>query len=229
MTVMRYNPEQVDYLAAEYVLGTLHGGARRRFDRLITDRADVRIAVWRWERHLNEIASGIEPRRPPQRVWRNIRRRIDLSQTVKPTWFTRWRNLWLVLPTAAATAWLAIAIFPITAIDRVAVFADQNAQALWVISADLDKGELQTEAVNAPALASGSSYELWVLPADNQPPMSLGLLPISAGSVESQISTQLIEALAGASQLAISLEPAGGSPTGLPTGPVVYAASLVTI
>ena len=229
MTVMRYDPEQVEYLAAEYVLGTLHGAARRRFDQLVTDRADVRFAVWRWERHLNGFASGLEPRRPPQRVWRNIRRRIDYSQPKKSTLLGRWRGLWLALPTAAAAAWLAIAILPTTTIERVAVFADQNAEALWVVSADLDKGFLQTEAVNAPALDSGSSYELWVLPANNQPPMSLGLLPISAGPVESQISAQLTEALADASQLAISLEPAGGSPTGLPTGPVVYAASLVTI
>ena len=226
---MRYDPDQVEYLAAEYVLGTLQGAARRRFDGLITDRADVRFAVWRWERHLNGIASGLEPHRPPQRVWNNIRQRIDSSQPAKPTWLARWRNLWFALPAAAAAVWLAFAIFPITTIERVAVFADQNADALWVISADLDKGELYAEAVNAPALAGGKSYELWVLPANNQPPMSLGLLPISAGSVESQISAQLSEALAGASQLAISLEPAGGSPTGLPTGPIVYAASLVTI
>ncbi len=226
---MRYDPKQIEYLAAEYVLGTLHGAARQRFDQLMTDRADVRFAVWRWERHLNGFASGLEPRRPPRRVWKNIRQRIDQSHSTKSTWLARWRGLWLALPTAAAAAWLAIAILPTTTIERVAVFADQNAEALWVISADLDKGFLQTEAVNAPALDSGKSYELWVLPPDNQPPLSLGLLPISAGSVESQISAQLIAALAGASQLAISLEPAGGSPTGLPTGPVVYQASLVTI
>ncbi len=226
---MRYDPEQVDYLAAEYVLGTLHGAARRRFDRLVTDRADVRIAVWRWERHLNGIAGGLEPRKPPRRVWNNIRRRIDRSQPKKSTWLARWRALWLAVPTAAAAAWLAIAILPTTNIDRVAVFAGQNAEALWVVSADLDTGILQTEALNAPALASGNSYELWVLPANSQPPISLGLLPITTGPMESEISVKLIDALAGASQLAISLEPAGGSPTGLPTGPVVYAASLVTI
>ena len=59
---MRYDAEQVEYLAAEYVLGTLHGAARRRFDRLITEQANVRFTVWRWERHLNGIASALEPR-----------------------------------------------------------------------------------------------------------------------------------------------------------------------
>ena len=109
-----------------------------------------------------------------------------------------------------------------------AVFANQDAEALWVISADLDKGLIQTEAVNAPAVASDSSYELWVLP-DEGPPLSLGLLPLSAGFIETPISAQLATALASAGRLAISLEPAGGSPTGIPTGPVVYVASLVAI
>ena len=63
---MRYDAAQVEHLAAEYVLGTLQGAARRRFDRLITDRADVRFSVWRWERHLNGFASGLEPHKPPR-------------------------------------------------------------------------------------------------------------------------------------------------------------------
>ena len=134
----------------------------------------------------------------------------------------------LALPTAIAAAWLAVALLPAPTAERMAVFADQNAETLWVISADLDQGLLQTEAVNAPASASNTSYELWVLPAEG-PPLSLGLLPVIAGSVETQISAQLVAALAGAGRLAISVEPVGGSPTGLPTGPVVYQASLVTI
>lgn len=225
---MRYDAAQVEPLAAEYVLGTLQGPARRRFDRLITDRADVRFTVWRWERHLNGFASGLEPRKPPRRVWKNVRHRIDLSQPAKTAFHGRWRGFLLALPTAIAAAWLAVALLPAPTAERMAVFADQNAEALWVISADLDQGLLQTEAVNAPALASNTSYELWVLPAEG-PPLSLGLLPVIAGSVESQISAQLVAALAGAGRLAISVEPAGGSPTGLPTGPVVYQASLVTI
>ena len=225
---MRYDAAQVEYLAAEYVLGTLHGPARRRFDRLITDRADVRFTVWRWERHLNGFASGLEPRKPPRHVWRNIRDRVNLSQPAKTASLQRWRGLWLAIPTAVAAAWLTVALLPVPTAERIAVFADQNAEALWVISADLDKGLIQTEAVHVPALASDSSYELWILPAEG-PPLSLGLLPLDLGSVETPISAQLVTALAGAGRLAISLEPAGGSPTGLPTGPVVYVASLVTI
>ncbi len=225
---MRYDAEQVEYLAAEYVLGTLHGAARRRFDRLITERANVRFAVWRWERHLNGFASGLEPRQPPRHIWRNIHDRLNLSQTAKSTFTQRWRGLWVALPTAVAAAWLAIALLPTPTAERMAVFADQNAEALWVISTDLDERLLQIQAINAPSIADDSDYELWILRAD-QPPLSLGLLPVVPGSIETQISVQLVAALTTSARLAISLEPAGGSPTGLPTGPVVYQASLVTI
>ena len=76
---MRYDAEQVESLAAEYVLGTLHGAARRRFDRLMTDRTDVRFAVWRWERNLNGFVTGLKPQQPRRQVWKNIRQRIDAS------------------------------------------------------------------------------------------------------------------------------------------------------
>jgi len=225
---LRYDAPQVDRLAAEFVLGTLQSAARRRFETLMTERADVRFAVWRWERHLNGFASGLVPQNPPQRVWRNIRRRIDPAQPAKTAVLQRLRGFWLALPAAAAAAWLAIALVTVPGADRVAVFSGANAEALWVISADLDRSVLQTEAVNARAAAADSSYELWVLQADG-PPLSLGLLNIEPGSVEIPLSDELANALGSAAGLAITLEPAGGSPTGLPTGPIVYQASLVSI
>ena len=225
---MRYDAEQVDYLAAEYVLGTLHGAARRRFDRLMTDRAEVRFAVWRWERYLNGFIDGLRPQKPRRHVWKNIRNRINLARPEKTAFIRRWRGLWVALPTAIAAAWLAIALLPAPNAERMAVFADQNAEALWVISTDLDQALLQIQAINAPTPTDDSSFELWILRA-NQPPLSLGLLPVVPGSSETRISAQLVAALATSARLAVSVEPAGGSPTGLPTGPVVYQASLITI
>ena len=223
---MRYTPAQIDSLSPEYVLGTLQGPARRRFDRLIADRADVRRSVWRWERDLSDLTNNLEPRTPPRHVWRNIRRRIEVPQ---PGLFERWRGLWVALPAALAAAWLAIALFPATAFERVAVFAGQDAQVLWVISANMDTGVLRTETVNGADLEAGRSFELWLLPADGRPPISLGLLSNDPGSFESQISSNLLATLSDAHTLAISIEPEGGSPTGQPTGPVVYQATIVAI
>ena len=71
-------------------------------------------------------------------------------------------------------------------------------------------------------------YELWMLPAEGSP-RSLGLMPVNGESSETVFSPALLDALRSAQGLAVSIEPAGGSTTGLPTGPVVYQASLIDL
>lgn len=63
----------------------------------------------------------------------------------------------------------------------------------------------------------GRDLELWLLPV-GEPPMSLGLVP-GSGRVSVALGSALTERLAGAF-IAISDEPPGGSPSGLPTGQV---------
>jgi len=47
---MRYEaPDLLDQLAGQYVLGTLRGRARRRFERVIENNPAARAAVQRWE------------------------------------------------------------------------------------------------------------------------------------------------------------------------------------
>lgn len=225
---MKFTAAQIDALSAEYVLGTLHGPARRRFEQLQSERGDVRVAVWRWERHLNGLSDGLKSAPPPGRVWKRIRERIDSTTERSASTSSWWRSFWLAVPAAAAIAWLALSLLPLQPQLQVAVFADTNADALWIVSANLDEGSVRTEAVSAVPLASGTSFELWVLPADG-PPQSLGLLPEYPNAVDVTISPALRAALAGSGRLAISVEPAGGSTTGLPTGPVVYQASLLRI
>jgi anti-sigma-K factor RskA len=73
---MRYSsPQLVERLAAEYALGTLHGGARRRFERLLMDRADIRLAVSIWQTRLAPLASSIKPVQPPPTQWQAISER----------------------------------------------------------------------------------------------------------------------------------------------------------
>jgi len=47
------------------------------------------------------------------------------------------------------------------------------------------------------------------------------------GVASETVPPELLARLAGAKALAISLEPKGGSPTGQPTGPVLWVAPLV--
>ena len=72
-----------------------------------------------------------------------------------------------------------------------------------------------------------NAFELWLLPADKSKPISLGLLPQQGNAVVKV--TDEVALLLASSGLAVSLEPLGGSPTGQPTGAVLYQGKLSQI
>jgi anti-sigma-K factor RskA len=111
---------------------------------------------------------------------------------------------------------------------QVAIVENNDNQPMWVITANTADGTIRARAVNAQAAAVDQAYELWMLPADG-PPRSLGLLPVNGGVASHDIAPALLALLSNAQGLAISLEPAGGSPTGQPTGPVLFQAPIVEL
>ena len=80
------DPELINRLSAEYVLGTLRGRARQRFQRLMLSSPQVREATWQWEQQLNQIGSAITAVPPDAKVWQRISQRIDPdgSQVAEP-------------------------------------------------------------------------------------------------------------------------------------------------
>ncbi|TIR45483.1 MAG: anti-sigma factor, partial [Mesorhizobium sp.] len=75
--------------------------------------------------------------------------------------------------------------------------------------------------------AAGKDFELWMIEGKNAP-VSMGVIP-AGQTARMTISPAVQERLAQGAVLAVSLEPAGGSPTGQPTGPVVAAGDLKSI
>jgi anti-sigma-K factor RskA len=72
--------------------------------------------------------------------------------------------------------------------------------------------------------AQGHDFELWVIEGQNAP-RSLGVIPVGA-SMRMPVAQDLQTMIGSGATFAISMEPAGGSPSGTPTGPVVAAGSL---
>jgi anti-sigma-K factor RskA len=220
------NRELVDRLAAEYVLGTLRGRARRRFERWLVS-PQVGEIVKGWEERL----AGLEPRldkvTPPSTVWRGIENRLELRR--RPA--TRWLAIAASLLFFAVIGFYAIRKPPappaLAATHRALI--QENAQTIyWSVELLGDNQELAVHVQTAHELEAGKALELWVLPApdvNNGQPVSLGLLP-TRGAERRVLTAAQRAALVGARQLAVSLEPAGGSPTGLPTGPVLHVAAL---
>ena len=86
----------------------------------------------------------------------------------------------------------------------------------WLVSAQTGRDTLKVRVEGRPRVQPERSPELWWIGSDGSP-RSLGLLP-TEGEVE--LAIQPLKP-APAPVFAVSLEPRGGSTTGLPTGPVV--------
>jgi anti-sigma-K factor RskA len=95
-----------------------------------------------------------------------------------------------------------------------------TAHAQWRVERTTDAHHLRIVTLATIAANPQQVYELWALPRDGKPPVSLGLLP-RQGDIARPLTDRQSAALLAAGKLAVSIEPPGGSPTGAPTGPVV--------
>jgi anti-sigma-K factor RskA len=226
------DPKDRHLLAAEYVLGTLRGSARRRFERMREEDAKYCKDAEDWENKLNLLAEGLPGVEPPESVWQGIERRLSGQGPAKVLWRSAsfWRGVSAVA-TAVAAALLILFIqtqppAPPAVPSQVAVLSDKDSHPAWLIRTDFGQRMLAVEALQPQDKPTDTSFELWMIPGANQPPRSLGLLAPS-GTLRIPLSDPQLEILKRSGALAVSLEPAGGSPTGLPTGPVLYQGALV--
>jgi anti-sigma-K factor RskA len=219
------NPEIIDRLASEYVLGTLRGPARRRFERWRAGTPFVDQRCRFWEERLMHLAKGVTPEQPPAHVWPAILRRLNLT-TRQPA-LRRFRSfalaasVLLVVGVAALMYWRSLPALRATA---VATISAKSGEHVWELEVFGNADRLVAHAEKLPARLPGSDYELWALPK-GAAPVSLGILP-AAGASSRTLTLMQKQALANSSQVAVSIEPLGGSPTGQPTGTIVYVAPL---
>jgi anti-sigma-K factor RskA len=207
------NRELVDRLAAEYVLGTLRGRARRRFERWLLS-PQVGALVKAWEDRLAGLEPPLKGVTPPAAAWQGIEKRLGLRKLRRAP-LSRW------LAVAASVALVAlVSVFALRQEPDVTqkAFIQANAQTIyWRVELLGDNEELSLHVHQVHDLPPGKSHELWVIPAgEGAAPVSLGLLP-HTGDHHRVLTAAQRAALKGATTIAVSLEPAGGSPNGSPT------------
>ena len=222
-------PELRERLAAEYALGTLRGRARERLKRWMRDDAELAREVAKWEARLAPLAQAVAPVAPPARVWNALQTRLEGARDAgHKLSFSVWKALgWMA--SGAAAALIAVAILlpsrePAHA-AYVAVLSDpKTTRAVLVATAGQADKVLRVNTLDPSIQVSGRSLELWALPRDGKP-KSLGV--IGAERAALRLDAPADKALGNVPALAISLEPPGGSPTGQPTGPVLYSGPCV--
>ena len=221
------NRELLDRLAAEYVLGTLRHRARRRFERWLLS-PQVGAIVKAWEERLAGLEPQLAPVAPPAAVWHGIEEKLALRRMHR-----RPAARWMAIAASLAFFVMAGVLLTwqpgdVTTVPPLALTAESSLQAdpqtiYWRVAILGSNQELDLHVQNVHDLPPGKSHELWALP-EGGAPVSLGLLP-HTGDHHRVLNAAQQAALAGSKQIAVSLEPEGGSPTGAPTE-VLFAAPL---
>ena len=224
------HPQLADVLASGYVAGTLRGPARRRFEALLPSHPALRRAVQEWQDRLMPLTSALKPQAPSAAVWQNIEDKLWPAPAAEPWWQKLY--LWRGLSGAALAAVVGLAVLvatpPPAQAPVVVVLQSLPGQAgqpglagAVVASFSGDGRALVARPLMPVSLQSDRVLELWWAKAEG-PPKSLGLMKADGTTVLSR--GQLPGGLKGSGldYMAVSIEPPGGSPTGQPTGPVVY-------
>ena len=219
-------PERRRALAADYAIGLMPPTARKRFEHLLQDDAPLRAELARWNTHLSQLTEPLLEQPVPDHVWQAIVARIEPQTLHVPAKRPFWS--WVRLSALACSLLIALTVGLLYNRDSVqykATLLSGTAQPGLSIEAHSDY--LKVRPLELAAVDGGRSLELWAIPVEGKP-VSLGLIPRDGdGRITlSQTQQQLIRIPV---VLAVSLEPQGGSPTGQPTGPVLYQGPLASL
>jgi anti-sigma-K factor RskA len=219
-------------LASEYVLGTLKGGARRRFEGWLYNDADLRNITAEWRQRLEPMAEFTTPVAPPRRVWKQIEQRLHLVPQGGWASFrdslSFWRSLGLASSAIAALLVIVMStqLMSTPQISHVATLMDEKSQTALLLTADSRHDTLEVRMVGNAPVPTDKELELWAVPKSGNP-RSLGLLA-DKGSVKLALSSRAIGN--DVALLAVTLEPRGGSPDpNGPTGPILYKGNWVRL
>jgi anti-sigma-K factor RskA len=258
----RNKAELRERLASEYVLGTLGGGARRRFQTWLANDAALRQTVDEWETRLSPMAVSVREVAPPKSVWLGVEKRIGArapsagQAATKPSlWesLSFWRGLGLGASGCAAALMAFVAFRPAQVIEvpkiqivektverivekpvqvampmdgtrpwqpsyvatlfddtgktKIMIYAGRKANEMWIKY----EGNMPTD----------QSLQIWGIDKQGKPDASLGIIR-TTGKDTMKIEGGAEKMLLPYPQLAVTMEPMGGSPTGKPSGKVMY-------
>jgi anti-sigma-K factor RskA len=235
--------DDIDGLAAEYVLGALDPServavdVRRRSDRALAD------AIRAWERRLGPLSWRTPEVQPPGQLFEAILQKIAAPRSAEVVFLRRhakrWRGIAATATAIAACLGLAVGWFLYERIVEPPLLvaelyraagtstADEIMHPAFVVSVDLNACAITARPVTAQP-RPGRNYQLWIMRQGVPAPESLGVLsgpePLTAACPAPIAPATLLNAT-----LAVSQEPDGGSTTGTPTGPFAFLGKLMAV
>ena len=230
---MSDEPDDPNLRAAEYVLGVLTGPEQAIGRNRITFDPGFRNAVEAWENRLAPLSRLADPVPPPPELLDRIAATLEQPPVVPDPdappsplpaapYAYAGARLWQVTTAGALALAASLAAFivlrgPAPPVAAVLTQTAGGTPALLALAGPGGTLSIQP-ATPLPPPPEGRDYELWALPAGALRPRSLGVLSASGHRLEAQ--------LAPGTRVLVSLEPKGGSPSGQPTGPVLYGGQM---
>jgi anti-sigma-K factor RskA len=230
--------DDLDRLAAEHVIGLLDANEEAQAERLAQTDASFAARVAAWQARLSEFDETAPRMDPGAALWMRIESSLRRPAAPAPAAAPKrtpsfWSSLgfWRPVGLAAAFASLVLAAglgFAVREAQRkpvmVAVMLDDAGQPAGLVNVRAD-GRAELVALRDIKAPDGRVLQIWTLWDRARGPVSLGTLAsarnitLSLDDLPRTTPDQLFE---------ITLEPAGGSPTGRPTGPVLMKGTAST-
>ena len=228
--------DDIDMIAGEYVLGTLDNGEHKAFQRrLLTDPGAV-AAVAAWQARLSPLLLSVPEVAAPASLWDRVEGGVRPAND--NSILRRWQLATIAAalvaivstgvalrpqPAPPASVQVAQTPAPSPLYQSVAALSETgSAPALLVTYDDKAKRMRVTPVDVSPR--PGRSLELWVI-AGKAAPKSIGLMHDKGATALDRLALDLEQDMT----IAVSVEPKGGSPTGAPTGPVIYSGRMIQL
>jgi len=246
-----HEPPNPELLAGEYVLGVLDAQARQQAQARIEAEPAFARLVEGWEQRFAGWLDEIEGVPAPAHAWPRVRTALGWSP-VENARRNLWQNInvWRGATAAAFAAAAALAVVflvsplapqapapeptpvviaptPVTTPAPVTTLAADDGSPAYLATVDVQRGRVTVMPVPAAADSEGRVPELWLIP-EGEAARSLGVIDTNT-AYEIQVPTELLPGLVAGSLLAVTLEPPGGAPQGVATGPITAKGAIERI
>jgi anti-sigma-K factor RskA len=228
-------PERLDKLAREYALGTLAGGARRRFEQVLRQSPQAEQAVAAWQERYTVLAEGLPPMAPRPGVWQGLEERLFPATAKRRTgWWQLAGGVLAGVMLSSAVLRLEPGLIGLESraealpASYVGLLTDAAGTPTVLASSRRHGRQLAVKLLKPLAIPSGRVAQLWAYPQDGSAPFPVGVLPPS-GSASVLLADTSEKLFFKVSRLAVSYENAPATTGQAPTGPLVLSGHCVKL
>jgi anti-sigma-K factor RskA len=238
------SPEDIGPLAGEYVLGTLSYARRLEVEQRLASDVPFRAAVNRWQDELLPLTRLAEPVQPSAQLWQRIESSLQARGALAPAAVKTGQSaMRRPVRQAASTGWwsgfAAAAVLAAVLVMRMGPLPAGGAPAQYVVVLVAPGGnapgwvvqasgaqQLSLIPVGQASVPADKTLQFWTKGETWTAPVSLGL--IKPGDTV-RVPLDKLPPLQPNQLFELTLEPAGGSPTGKPTGPIQFIGRAVKV